>query len=533
MNRREAVKHIGLGLAAFTLPTNIARAEVGSSAIYRKKIPELFAPVARAPNYVRALVIGSGFGGAITALRLGQAGIEASVPERGFRWPNDPWREIFTDDITPDGRGYWFRDTSFPSSGLPAQSVDRFGGVLDIVEYDNMTVGCGACVGGGSIVYAGVMIQPKRHHFDAIFEGQIDYTEMDSVYYPLVKQMLGASQVPEDIYNSAPFGHHRAWERQMRLAGLQPERALSTFNWNVVRAELRGQSKPSSILGYTYHGNSNGAKHDLNQNYLKQAEATGKVRIYPGHEVKDIHRDGSRYVVDVITRLPDGQVLSEFSLTCDSLFLSAGTMGTSRLLLRAKARGGLPDLNEHIGEGWGGNGDTAALRFFSPYEGLTQAVPMTSVVYDESTGIPTQLSSGTPFGATTFNIGLLVTGGVALDLQNRGRLVYDSTTDCMNLLWPKHANDSVVSAMFQLNQRVAHASGSVASPFIYGNTSLHPLGGAVMGKAIDYTGRVYGYENLYVMDGASIPGNTGPANPSWTIAALAERNIVRILAEDF
>ena len=65
------------------------------------------------------------------------------------------------------------------------------------------------------------------------------------------------------------------------------------------------------------------------------------------------------------------------------------------------------------------------------------------------------------------------------------------------------------------------------------DSTYHPLGGMVMDKACDLYGRVHGYPRMYVMDGSLLPGSCATANPSWTIAALAERNIQRLIAEDF
>jgi len=64
------------------------------------------------------------------------------------------------------------------------------------------------------------------------------------------------------------------------------------------------------------------------------------------------------------------------------------------------------------------------------------------------------------------------------------------------------------------------------------NGPLHPLGGATLGTACDNHGRVHGYPGLYVTDAALIPGSTGACNPSWTIAALVERCLDRIVADD-
>ena len=107
-------------------------------------------------------------------------------------------------------------------------------------------------------------------------------------YYPKARKMLRLSQMPDDIYNSCAFAHSRAWDEQVRAAGYTPRRIGGTWNWNIIRDELAGRSRPSATVGCSDLGNSNGAKFDLNQNYLRYAEATGHARIYPGHRVDTI-----------------------------------------------------------------------------------------------------------------------------------------------------------------------------------------------------------------------------------------------------
>lgn len=537
MNRRQFLTTLGMGAATLASPRP-SRAAIGSSLFYRLLVPELFVEVPRPPAHTPALIIGSGFGGAISALRLAQAGIRATVLERGFRWPNSPTREIFTDDTLPDGRGFWFRDAapSLSLATLPPQPIDRFGGVMDVTEYDNIDVWRAACVGGGSVVFTGVMIQPERRYFDAIFGGRVSYDEMNAVYYPRVRQMLRLSPMPEDVYRSDPFGHSRAWDEQVRQAGYETHPVDSIFNWDVVRAELRREVRLSATIGQSNLGNSNSAKFDLNQNYLKWAEDTGRVGIYPGHEVKGITFDGSRYVVDVLKRNPEGRDLGRFVLTCDSLFLAAGSIGTSELLVRARSLGHLPNLNDFIGEGWGTNGDTAVARALSPFPGLTTGSPCASRLHDDTVAVPTTFENwygpGLPVNLTT-----LGTLGMGFDMENRAPFAYDAARDRVDLLWPADGNDDVVAAARVMNDRICEHSGAQPGfpPLILdvnGNFTAHPLGGAVLGKATDAYGRVLGYEGLYVMDGAAIPGSTGAVNPSLTISALAERNIERILHED-
>ena len=259
---------------------------------YKLLVPEIFKPVSRPPGYTPNLVIGSGFGGAISALRLAQAGQQVTVLERGHRWPKDPWRNIFSNDTLPDGRAFWHRKDAKMLTGIRTY-FDYFGGVLDSSDYPNMNVWRGACVGGGSVVFTGVMIQPQKQYFEALFGDRVNYEEMDRSYYPRVRQMLNLNAMPADIYRSKPFHHSRVWDEHVRKAGYLTTPNDSIFNWEVIRQELRGQSRPSATIGLSNHGNSNGAKFDLNQNYLAQAQATGRAAIYPGHEVLSIAWDGA------------------------------------------------------------------------------------------------------------------------------------------------------------------------------------------------------------------------------------------------
>lgn len=533
MKRRDLLKRLGLGSAAMGLPLTSQALLLPRD--YRGIVPEIYASAPTPPAHTRAIIIGSGFGGSISALRLAQAGIQATVLERGFAWPNDPTREIFTQDTLPDGRGFWFRDTSKTVFGLPGLPVDRFGGVVDVTEYDNMDVWRGACVGGGSVVFTGVMIQPQQRYFDALFGGTVSYAEMNATYYPRVRQMLQLSPMPSDVYNAGPFAHSRRWDSDVRKAGYTPTRVDGIWNWNVVRQELAGSSRPSCTVGLSNLGNSNGAKFDLNQNYLKQAKATGLVGVYPGHEVRRIYRDGTRYLLEVVKRSPDGTLLASYNLTCDMLFLAAGSVGTSELLVRAKARGDLPLLNEHVGQGWGTNGDSAVARVGAFDLGLTTGSACASMIHDTRGGQPVTLENWYAPGVP-LSVGLGASLGMTFDTTNRGSFAYDAVNDRARLLWSATGNNDAIAATRAVNNRVALWSLTVpayAPPLVsdvYAGFTAHPLGGAVLGKATDAYGRVRNYPNLYVMDGAAIPGSTGTVNPSLTISALAERNIERIIA---
>ncbi|MCJ0906292.1 GMC oxidoreductase [Rhodococcus sp. ARC_M6] len=541
MQRRNFLKAAGAG--ATVAATTLTSTAVGHAAPspqhalpmgsdhYRNLVPELFVPSPPAPAHSEAIVIGSGFGASATALRLAQNGTAVTVLERGLRWPRDPFREIHTSDLLADGRGV-FRRTSFTNlTGLPVV-CDYFSGVLDATDYENISVWRGAAVGGGSVIFTGVMIAPERRFFDAVFGNSLSYDEMASTWYPKVRQMLRLSPLPEDLYQSANFGHSRRWDQDARRAGFDPQRVDGIWNWDVIRSELTGGTRPSASVGETNMGNSNGAKFDLNQNYIPAAEATGKTTVCYGHQALSIgrERDG-RYIVEVESSDPTGMVLSRRTITCDRLFLGAGSIGTSELLVRAQATGALPNLNEHIGKGWGTNGDGAMVRSFGFSDGNAQAAPSASRIVDE-TGMPLSLENWHVPGVPV-NIGLLGSLGMTLDSQ-RADFTYDAQSNRVVLNWPKNGSAATVEALRAVQNKMSIAGTTLpgALPLaqdVNSSFTAHPLGGAVLGKATDGYGRVKGYDGLYVMDGAAIPGSTGTVNPSLTITALAERNVAEII----
>lgn len=505
---------------------------------YETLVPEIFGAVPRPPSYVPAIVVGSGFGGAISAYRLAQAGIRTAVLERGSRWPMSAWREIHPGDFTPDGRSYWHQDEATLVHGLKYK-IDRFGGVLDTTDYGNINVWRAACVGGGSKVFTGVMIEPQKPYFETVFGSTVDYDEMHRVYYPRVREMLRLSPMPDSLYNTSAFGHSRIWDDQAIKAGYTPELIDGIWNWDVVRNEYRWHNRRSATVGESNAGNSNGAKFDLTQNYLKYAEQTGNADTYPGMQVTGIGKDEQgRYLVGVEQIDPYGAVLDRFTLSCDKLFLAAGSVGTTELLLKAREKGELTNLNEHVGTGWGTNGDAAVIRSFGPLSGLHQASPSRSKIEAvTSSGMPVTHENWYTLHVP-INTGAVGSLGMALDMTNRADFRYVPADDSVTIDWAANGNDDAVAALREVNDRIADASNTETGVLgilddVIGTYTAHPLGGAILGKATDHYGRVEGYNGLYVMDGAMINGNTGAVNPSLTISALAERNIENILLNDY
>jgi cholesterol oxidase len=500
---------------------------------FKAVLPELW-DVTAPPQHSAHLVIGSGFGGAITALRLAKAGESVTVLERGFKWPTSPWRDTFSNDQVPDGRAFWYRTSAKMIAG-DTTTFNSFGGIVDVSEFPNMTAWHGACVGGGSMVFTGCMIEPEQKYFEAIFGSNVTYDEMHRIYYPRVRKMLNLRTIPLDLYWSSPFGHSREWDREVSAAGYTPTPSDSIFNWDVVRAENWGLSRASATVGLSNHGNSNGAKFDLNQNYLKYAQASGRAKVHPGFEVLNIARQGNGYAVHGFLRTPDNHVLKVMTLTCDRLYLAAGSIGTTNLLVKAQALGDLPDLNAAVGQGWGSNGDTIVVRSGGWVTGLTEGTPSASRIHEPTLGgLPLTLENWYVPGLP-INIGVIPSLGMAFDQTNRGSFTYDPKSGRAELAWAAGGNDDAVAASRIVNNKICDASNTTPGiePFMPDvgarNWTAHPLGGVVIGEATDSYGRVDGYQGLYVMDGALIPGTTGAVNPSLTISALAERNIEAII----
>ena len=490
---------------------------------------------------VRAVVIGSGFGGAVAALRLAQAGIDTVVLERGRRWEITPEQDTFCTYRKPDGRAAWLRATAPLFEEAP---VDIYTGIIERIDADGIRVWCAAGVGGGSLVYNAVLYQPTRENFYRVFPDTIDYEQMDEVFYPRVASLLKPSPMPPDILASDYYKSTRMFMEQATNAGLPNHLLNVAVDWNVIREEIQGKKKPSAIVGEIWYGINSGAKNSLDRNYLVQAEKSGHVEVLPLHIVTDIAEvpgTGFRVTYDRINEA--GEVLATQSITCRSLFLGAGSMGTSALLVRAKARGTLSRLNDAIGQGWANNGDTFATRSGLPTTNPGQGGPAGAVIqhFDNPFG-PVSIISYPEWDAPE---GTLTSLGMGRP-QQMGSFSYNAATDAIQLTWQADApgNKQVLDAMDytykQLDDKNVtsyqhHFAGSFfmkPQTHALAGMTAHPLGGAVMGKACDLYGRVKGYQGLYVVDGAFIPGSAACCNPSFTIAAFAERCLDTIVAED-
>jgi len=565
MNRRKFFKvsisaATALALSGCDLKSEKSKYHIGYDSKYKNLLPELFQTAPQLPNHVPIAIIGSGFGGSVSALRLSEADKEVAVIERGNRWPTSKHRKIFAHDMFPDGRSFWHREKSiFPALAydvsnifnlkITHKNIRKFSGVLDIIEMDNglsnevggynLLLGTG--VGGGSLIYTGVKAIPQKEYFEALYPAEINYDEMTNIYFPKVKEMLHYSKIPSDILNSAPFKHCRDWNREVRRAGYTPKSIDSNFNWDIVRDELQWNSLPSATLGMTNFGNSNGAKNDLRQNYIPAAEATGKTTIYHNQEVKEIRQKDAGFELDIVQYDAFGEIIKTHTMTCEKLIMAAGSYHTTRLMMNAKSTNKIQNLNGYVGQNWGDNHNKMSFRQGRGWDAFprlgTQASPSPTAISDNSLEVPTFAENWA--NASLFEVGVSMCLSVGADTNrnNRGYFSYDSTLGDSKLNYAAHYRAKATQSMRIINNKLAQANNQKTGAPGFNDiidTGAHPIGGMEIGKATDIYGRVDGVNNLYVMDGSLLPGNNAGANPSLMIAALAEKNIAYLIeAGDF
>ena len=482
----------------------------------------------------RVVVIGTGFGGAVTALRLAQRGVDVTLVERGRRWPSGS-RGAFPTMFAPDRRVSWLSETNTATQKLfPSVPWQRYTGLLERIPGDGMDVMCAAAVGGGSVPYHGMSVQPRGDLFDRVMPDVLDYDEFDERWYPLVLESLGASPLPDDILASGRYSSSRLFMEIVREAGLpEATRTPMPIDWEVVRRELRGELPPVISTGDVIYGANGPGKLSLDTNYIPAAESTGRVELLPLHRVGRIHRDAGGKWVTSADRLDTDGVVQEFvDITSDALFLCAGSPNTTKLLVRAGALGDIPDLPDDTGDWWSTNGDLLTTQVLNRQTGKLQGGPASIASYDlDHPEGPVAVLFGPiplPFEANAMEVvGIFIPDG-------HGRFNYDSARDEARLLFPPEAHGASLAAARRRVKQWGRAAGAVTSVDMTAQdpATYHPLGGAVIGKVCDPYGRVLDQPGLYVNDGALIPGSTACANPSLTIAALAERNAAHIVAND-
>ncbi len=521
---------------------NLTTANNAQAGLFTKTtLPTPDAPNAIADHY-SAIVVGTGYGGAVAALRLGEAGVNTLMLEMGMLWDKPASdNKIFTKSSNPDGRSMWFKHkteaplSAFFGLNLVNRPIDFYPGVLDRVNYDNMSVYVGRGVGGGSLVNGCMAVVPRRDYFEEIMP-EVSADEMYDTFFPLANSMLGVNTVPDRLLDKSRYYRFaRVSRRAAERSGFKTVKVDSTYDFDYMIQEAEGTAPTSALAGEVIYGN-NAGKQSLDKNYIPAALGTGYVTLRTLTKVRKIEVDDNEvYWLTLDTIDVTGAVTETQKISCNKLFLGAGSLGTTELLLRAKATDTLPLLSDDIGYGWGNNGNIMAARSnrFWSYTGMYQStMPVLGIDnWDDPVHPAFAEIAPLPVGVETWtSLYLAITKN-----PERGHFTYNDVTDSVDLQWRPEQSQSSYEAAKALFDKINETNGTRyrrgmfegGEPFAR-NFTYHPLGGCLLGKATDEYGQVLGYNNLYVVDGSLIPGNVG-VNPFVTITALAERNMQQIL----
>ena len=491
-----------------------------------------------------AIVVGSGYGASVAALRLGQAGIRTLVLEMGRLWNTaGPDGKVFCNTANPDQRSMWFRTrteaplATFLWLDVVNKDVNPYPGVLDRVHFPNMSVFVGRGVGGGSLVNGSMAVTPLQSYFAEQFP-TVDTAEMYGTYFPRARAMLGVNTIDPAWFESTEwYQFTRVSRKHAGNTGLKTTFVPSVYDFGYMQREAAGTATKSALGQEVIYGNNHGKK-SLDKTYLASALGTGNVTIHTMEKVTGISRASDGSWVLTADRIDyTGAVVETKQYGCTYLFLGGGSLGTSELLLRSRQSGTLPALDTSVGAGWGPNGNTmlgranhlwdtvGANQSTMPVMGIDDWANPDNPVFAEIAPLPTGLEHWV-------SLYLAIT-------KNPQRARFSYSGGKLNLDWSA-AQSSVSSGMAKkLFDRINSANSTIYRYDLFGSPSrvfaddftYHPLGGCVLGKATDNYGRVKGYSKLYVTDGSLIPGNIG-VNPFVTITALAERTMARVLVED-
>ena len=289
-----------------------------------------------------ALVIGSGFGGAVAVCRLAQAGVDVAVVERGRRWPPGS----FPRDLSRLDAGWlWLCDQ----------------GLYDARPLNDILAVQAAGYGGGSLVYANVAMRPPQEVFDRFWPEPYSRAALEP-YYDLVAHMLDVQPVPADPRTGQLPPKTRLMAQAAGLLG----QAAGFFHPNLaVRFEGDGPNrfgvpqKACTFSGQCDIGCNEGAKNTLDLNYLALAEQHG-ASVGTRTEAVHIARAGDGYQVRLREHGQPGAGREGVARDVEAryVFVCAGALGTTELLLRSRDQyRTLPDLPSALGHGYSGNGD--------------------------------------------------------------------------------------------------------------------------------------------------------------------------------
>ena len=521
------------------------------------------------------LVIGSGFGGSVSALRLSEKGYSVGVLECGRRFADNEFPKS-----TADLKRYFWN----PRLGMK--------GIFRLTTFKDVSVVSGCGVGGGSLGYANTLYVPPQAFFaDRQWADMNDWEHVLAPHYSEAQRMLGVTQNPHDdpadqllrelgeelgvsdTYKHTPVGIYFG----------EPGRKVADPYFGGDGPERTG----CTLCGRCMVGCVHGAKNTLVKNYLYFAERRG-AKVMPERTVIDVRPigggDGSEgYEVESVR---SGAWLRREKRVdrARGVVFSAGPLGTNRLLQKCRLEGSLPRLSARLGELVRTNSESI-LTVTVPEDypdDLIKRVAITSSIYpDPHTHIET-VTYGDDGDSMRMLYTLLVGDGTRMTrpLKLLGQitrhprrlaqvlfakhwsrrtiilLVMQTLDNAIALrprkgpfgsFWlqteqdPERPNPTFIPVANQTAEWFAKRTGGIAQSSVTEAlfnipSTAHILGGAVIAQdaahgVVDARQRAFGYENMLVCDGSVIPANVG-VNPSLTITALAEHAMTYVPGAD-
>jgi cholesterol oxidase len=520
------------------------------------------------PGVVDFVVIGSGFGGSVSALRLAEKGYSVTVLEMGKRWE----KEDFPSTNWNLRRFLWR-----PALGLH--------GILQmtLVKDAFFLHGCG--VGGGSLVYANTLLVPPPEVFtDPRWMG-LDWQKELAPHYATALHMLGAVKSPVLSPSDKLL---REIATEMGRGDTFHEHTVGVFfgkpGEEIADPYFDGEGPARTgctMCGGCMVGCRVGAKNTLDRNYLYLAEKRG-VTVEPESRVVDIRpvTDDDGHGYELLIERSTGWFRTRRTLRARQVVVSAGSVGTAELLLRCQQRGSLAKLSAMLGGYLRTNSEALlAVRARNDAVDHSKGIAITSGAYlderthveivrypsgsdamaflstvltDDGPGVPRPLRwlgnvlrrpfdflrSLNPVGFAKRGAILLVMQPIDSHLRyvlrRRWYWPFGKTLDSAPALGFS-AEQAKVPVYLPLANEAARrlavkmdgdARSGILEVLTGRATTAHVFGGCPIGRdaaegVVDPYGRAFGYEGLYVVDGSILPANLG-VNPSLTITAMAE-----------
>jgi cholesterol oxidase len=520
-------------------------------------------------------VIGSGFGGSVSALRLAEKGYSVGVLESGRRYAD----EEFAKSAWNLRRYFWM-----PRLGLR--------GIFRMTAFKDVFIVSGSGVGGGSLGYANTLYRARDAFYeDPQWGGIADWKTELRPHYEEAERMLGVTPYPEEGPADVLL---REYAQATGVGDTFTVPNVGVFFGEPgveVEDPFFGGKGPrrsgcrrcgSCMIGCRY-----GAKNTLVKNYLWFAERLG-AEVMPERQVSELRplgaEDGSEGYA--VTSRRSGAWLRGRSrtLTARGVVVAAGPLGTNRLLAECRHRGTLPRISARLGKVVRTNTESIqAVTAPDDSRDFTESIAITSSVYPDPdthvevvtyghggdaisrlftimTGDGTRVTRPLkwigailrhplktlrllwPFGWSRRTVILLVmqTLDTAMSLRARRRLL-GRGVKLQTEQDPERPNPTFIPAAAEAAEWFAKRTGGTAQSALTESllnipTTAHILGGAVIGAGpesgvVDRHNRAFGYENLLVCDGSAVPANPG-VNPSLTITALAEHAMAEIPARE-